>query len=185
METALARRWESMYPLLLGLGLFLLCWFTEFGESGYTDLLSKAAPTAISVAAILAGFQGTIHAILLAMQRSRAVRRLKMTGHYNRLIHFIAQGVTSLLLFVGVAIAVVTIEATESHPWALVPARMSNAANTLLGCLSLSASWEVFNVALLVGLFTYSMLSSFRVIRLILLMLKLEADTEHKDEGKT
>jgi hypothetical protein len=145
--------WEMLYPWVFGLAAGVGAFQLPVDKTTFGNLLKDAAPAAISVAAIFAGFQGAIHAILLSMLRSRVVRNLKRSGSYDRLIGFIRSGILSLTVFVAVSLLAV-----------------------FLNALNLWSGGWAFATAALIGLFTHSLMSSVRVMMLEVAMLQVPDD---------
>ena len=119
----------------------------------FSSLIKDVLPVAISVAAIFAGFQGAIHAILLSMLRSRVVRAMR-EDVYKRLIGFIRAGFGTLTLFVAVALGVLVLISLDLFP-------------------DKAAKWTS---ASLIGLFIWALLASVRVTLVEVKML------HHSDE---
>ncbi len=155
-------RWEAWGPLLVGVvcGLIVATW--RISVSNYSSIMRDVMPTAISVAAILAGFQGTTHSILLSMREGRVLRHLKQRGLVPRLVSFIKTGVVSLLGFVAVSLIALVNVATSPN---IQPA---SATSTMV---SFGARMLV---AALAGIFIYSMLASIRIVQLVVKMLTIE-----------
>ena len=120
----------------------------------FSSLIKDVLPVAISVAAIFAGFQGAIHAILLSMLRSRVVRAMRKEDVYKRLIGFIRAGFGTLTLFVAVALGVLVLISLDLFP-------------------DKAAKWTS---ASLIGLFIWALLASVRVTLVEVKML------HHSDE---
>jgi hypothetical protein len=88
---------EGWYPLAFGaITCFGLAHFAVSDEV-FRSIMDRVMPTAISVAAILAGFQGAGQAVLLGILESGTISYLKRTGHYKRLVLFLWRAI--LLLF--------------------------------------------------------------------------------------
>jgi hypothetical protein len=140
-------RYESWYPLILGAAAFAATRFATIGETEFGKLMDDAAPIAISVAAIFAGFQGAIQAILLSMAKSRVIRKLKEADLFEPLVSYVRDGMMTLIIFVVMAMLVV-----------------------LLRSLGIDIPHQKFISGLLVGSFVYSIAAS---VRIVLIMMKL------------
>ena len=148
------RRWiEALHPLILGIVAGSSFRWVELTELQALKINDDVLPLAVSVAAILAGFQGAMHAIFLAVIRSRTVRHLRDKNAYASLMRYIWSGVVSLVLFVAVAMIVISLNALDLLP-----------------------DWPRTIYGVLVGLFTFSLLASSRIMLLLLRLLK------HADE---
>lgn len=96
---------ENTYPTLGGLisaiaALVLLKvrFFSPCRSSilqGYGTLL----PAALNISAIAVGFLATSQSILLSLSRSRAVRLMKASGHYRRLLTFLNRAISTSFLW--------------------------------------------------------------------------------------
>lgn len=146
--------YERWHPLASGLVAFLVVHHMTMSRTAFDAVMLSTAPAAISVAAIFAGFQGAVHAILLSMLRSRVVRGLKKTGAYDRLIGYVKAGIVSLTLFVAAAL-------------------LTLFANSL-GLLG--DGWLKFIASVLIGLFTFSLMASLRIMMLEVSMLEVADD---------
>ena len=144
----LGKFWEWSYPFI---GAALSVWWVckhRIGYPQFDKLLKNSVPLAVSVAAVLAGFQGTVHAMLLAMLDKEPVTFLRQIGLYGRLVRFVRWGITSLLTFVAVALAVLGADD--------------------LGRIN---GYYITILAILLGLFVYALLASFRIVLIIVRML--------------
>lgn len=145
---------ERWHPLAIGIVAFFVVHRMAMSRAAFDAVMLSTAPAAISVAAIFAGFQGVVHAILLSMLRSRAVRELKKRRSYERLIGYVKAGIISLTLFVAMAL-------------------LSLFANSLN---LLGDAWLKFIASGLIGLFTFSLLASMRIMMLEVSMLQVPDD---------
>ena len=84
---------EKLYPTALGTVAGLMAGTSTFTEAQVDALVTDVLPVAISVTAILAGFQATAKAMMLAIIRSEAVEFLKRTGHYGSVVGYLWGGV--------------------------------------------------------------------------------------------
>lgn len=156
----LNERVEKWWPLGAGIAAGALSLCCRFTADNYDALLSRVAPTAISVAAIFAGFQGTTHTILLSMRDSRVMRVLRSEGAFDTLVGYVGRGVMSLVLFVAVSMIALTVQATQPQPEGA-----SGGA---------SASWAgKLVIGLVVGLFVYALGASWRIVNLVMRMLRV------------
>lgn len=146
-------RWEKLYPLLGGLLCALLIWKGNVTKVTFEKLIKDAVPSAIAVAAIFAGFQGAIHAVLLSMLNSRIVRIMRrgQGEPYARLIGFMRSGFGTLILFVAMALGVVVVYDLDLLPDKAI--RLVSAACT--------------------GLFAWSLLASVRISMIEVQLLKM------------
>jgi hypothetical protein len=147
------RHVEGWLPLLLAVAAGAAMRWVEVSEVQAAKLNADVLPLAVSVAAILAGFQGAMHAIFLAVIRTRTVRYLREKNAYGSLMQFIWTGVVSLVAFVAVAMTVISLNAVDLLP-----------------------QFPRVIYGVLVGLFTFALLSSSRIMLLLLRLLK------HADE---
>lgn len=95
-----------------------------------------------------------MHAIFLAVIRTRTVRYLRNKNAYRSLMRYIRSGVISLILFVAIAMLVISAAALDMVP-----------------------NWHRGVYAVLLGIFTFSLLAGNRVLMLLLRLLQ-EADEE-------
>lgn len=160
------KRCEMYHPLCGGVLAAGLIWVTGIGETGYVKLLGTVLPAAITVAAILAGFQGTTHAILLTLLRSKIVQQLKRAGLYDDLIGYVYRAVIALLGFVVVAVAIMAVDIVKADPWGWI---VGGGALTLG---KVKITWPTVNAGILGGGFVYATLVSARVMRLVVKLLR-------------
>jgi hypothetical protein len=147
---------EGWYPLAFGaITCFGLAHFAVSDEV-FRSIMDRVMPTAISVAAILAGFQGAGQAVLLGILESGTISYLKRTGHYKRLVLFLWRAI--LLLFVSVILALVVLVryASGKTPW-------------------LNTTWTL---AILAGCFVWAVMASYRINWLMFRVLLLENGSE-------
>lgn len=136
------RGWlERLYPLAGGVACALVMAKAGVSKPQFDSLVKDVVPVAVSVAAIFAGFQGAVHAILLSMLRSRVVRAMRKEDMYGRLIGFIRSGFGTLTLFVAASIFVLVSISLNKFP-------------------DYAAKWTA---AGLLGLFVWALLASVRV----------------------
>lgn len=141
--------WEKLYPLLAGIACGWLIYRTAIDKRVFGALLKDVIPAALSIAAIFAGFQGAVHAILLTMLRSRIVRAMRRTDAYDRLISFVRAGFTTLITFVIAALTVLVLNSFDA----------------------LSDRAVKWSAAILIALFVWSLLASVRITLLEVKML--------------
>jgi hypothetical protein len=158
--------WESWYPTGCGGLTFIVVLLYPISAVSYKAFIKDVVPTAVSVAAILAGFQGTIHTILLSIRKSRAVRELQQSGHFTKLVSFVGSGVLSLLIFVAVAMGVLAFRAATLD---------TGVGGSKLGQDVIPSIWSATRLfsAMLTALFVHAIASSIRIIRLVVLLLKV------------
>jgi hypothetical protein len=145
-----AAHYERWYPLgwALVAGALSCCW--PLDRNQVDRLISIVLPVAISVAAILAGFQTTAQSVMLALMDSPSARFLRRTGHYDTLVGFHWVAIASLLVFIAVALAILAAKAIGdgvNQHGRLIP-------------------------GVLVCLFILATAASFRVMRLMFKLLK-------------
>ncbi len=179
-ETQFSKRKEHWYPFCTGVAAMLLLWRCPTGDGAYDTLMEDVIPTSVSVAAILAGFQGTIHTIMLSLRDGRVIRSLKEHGHYDRLISYVNAGVVSLLSFVVVSLIALSFKAVSLRPLDLVPEWLSGPVAQLLSKIGFVPSGSAAMTAFLAGLLIYSLLASHRIVRIIVRILRLD-----RKEGPT
>lgn len=150
----LSRLWEMWYPLLGGVAVAATVYAASVNKESFDKLLKDVVPAALSIAAIFAGFQGAIHAILLTLLRTRIVRAMRKTDSYKLLISYVGAGFATLMLFVSCSLSVLAITAFDLYPEKLVRS----------------------GAAVLIGLFAWSLLAS---VRITVLEVKL---LNHPDE---
>jgi hypothetical protein len=143
------RHWECWHPLIVGVTLGSVMLFVRITDQQAEKINSAVLPLAVSVAAILAGFQGAMHAIFLAVIRTKTVRYLREKNAYQSLMRYIRSGVVSLVAFVAVAMFVITAASLDLMP-----------------------SWYRFTYGLLVAIFTFSLLAGTRIMMLLLRLLQ-------------
>jgi hypothetical protein len=143
---------EALHPIVFGIGAGVSFHWVSLTDVQVSNINEDVLPLAVSVAAILAGFQGAMHAIFLAVIGSRTVLFLRKKNAYKSLMRYIRSGVISLVVFVAMAMMVI-----------------------VLSALSLLPDWPRTVYGFLVGLFTYSLLATTRIM-LILLRLLDHAD---------
>lgn len=134
-------RWFP-YGLAALAGALTCCW--NLDPTQMDRLVGTVVPVAISVAAILAGFQTTAQSVMLALLDSSSAKFLRRTGHYDTLIGFHWAAITSLLAFIGVALGILAAKAIAdaiNQHGRLVPSVLS-----LLFVLAVAASFRVMHL---------------------------------------
>lgn len=148
--------WEECYPWVGGISVGWLCYHSASVDSAkFGHVLTDVLPLAISVAAIFAGLQGAMHAILLSMLKSRAARTLKQRHLWGRLIRYVRLGITSLVAFVALGMTIIVMR-TVGH---------------------IFTAFEGITAAL-VGVFAFSIIASLRIMLLEIKMLSVPDDDE-------
>jgi hypothetical protein len=145
-------RCEYWYPLALGIGSLVATLFVQIGQAQFDKLMNDAAPIAISVAAIFAGFQGAIQAILLSMVKSRVIKQLKEADLFDPLIGYVRDGTMTLIIFVAAAMLVV-----------------------LLRSFGIGIVHQKLIAGILVGLFVYSIAASVRIVLIMMRLIRTAA----------
>jgi hypothetical protein len=123
--------------------------YAGIDRTAFDKLIKDVMPTAISIAAIFAAFQGAVHAILLSMLGSRLIRAMKKNHKWDRLIWFIREGFLTLILFVVSAMVILVLISLN---------RFNDGAS----------KWTA---AVLLGLFVWSLAASIRITLLEVKML--------------
>ena len=145
-----ARIAERFYPAVGGVACFVLYSSIGTHTPAYDDIVQNVLPSAVSVAAVLAGFQATAQSIMLAVVGSDTIQRLKQSQHYLVLISYLWETVISLLLFVSLGLFV---------QW-----RQAAGAPTLIP--------ERWWLAILAGVLVWSGFSSLRIMFLMVKILR-------------
>jgi len=145
--------WERIYPWVGGIVFGLLCSRIPIDAKGFERVFSDVIPLAIAVAAIFAGLQGAMHAILLSMLKSRAARRLKQRNYWERLIGYVRLGITSLVVFIAFGMIMIVLHAAGKCP-----------------------EFYVSITSGLIGLFSFSVIASLRIMLLEIKMLAIPDD---------
>ena len=145
-------RYEQWYPASLGVVGFLIAFFIHIGLDEFDKLMKDVMTDAVTVAAILAGYQATIQVILLSMTKSRVIRKLKTHKLYGDLLAYIRVGTSSLILFIAIAMIVVYYYAAGGFH-----------------------THFRFVASLLAGLFVYSMAASARIMFIIMKLIHIAA----------
>jgi hypothetical protein len=156
-ENSVKRRWEEWHPYAIAGVLFIVCLFITLDANTFQSVMKDLTPVAVSVAAIMAGFQGAMHAILLSASGSRKMKRLRTTDTFKLLMRYIRSGIVSLVIFVAVAMLIMTVYAVGKWP-------------------------GLYRIpfALLLGTFAFSLASSLRIM---LLLLSLIDDDDSAEAG--
>ena len=113
-------------------------------------VLTDVLPVAITVAAVLAGFQATAHSVLIAVIDTPAWKFLQAARHDVRVIEYHAETMNALFAFIGVAVVVMIVEAT----------------------VGFTGTTADVGLAVLAGLFIWSALCCVRLSRCMVKLLK-------------
>jgi hypothetical protein len=101
----MSARFENVYPTIGGLvsaAIILVVLKAPVLSPSRTYILqgySTLLPSALNISAIAVGFLATSQSILLSLSRSRAVRLMKESGHYKRLLKFLRRAITTSFLW--------------------------------------------------------------------------------------
>ncbi|MFG0249062.1 MAG: hypothetical protein ACF8OB_09275 [Phycisphaeraceae bacterium JB051] len=170
-------RFESWHPFFIGFVCMVVIWSFDTSHAKFSVLLKETGPLAVSVAAILAGFQGTVHAILLSMLRTRIVKGLQKNEQYDYLVKYISEAIFSLIVFVVFALAALAIDATNTSISLACPQWICVIFTFIVKVIFLPASLSAFATGFLVGLFIYAILASIRIMRLNIQILTASNNT--------
>lgn len=112
------RLWEASSPFLLGLCAGLAGLLARLPADSVDRLVRDVVPVAISVAAVLAGFQTTAQSLMLVLIDTPAMKALRATGHYEKLVGFFWASMRTLARFIAFALVVMVCDACRYRlPW--------------------------------------------------------------------
>ncbi len=151
----LGLRLEAWYPRLLAIVAGVVIWRTDLSEAHVGTLIADILPIAVTLATVLAGFQATAQSVLVALIDSAAWKYLQRIEHDQRLVDYHWESILSLLLFITLSLAVLIAKAVSVQV----------------------ASFTSLLPAAFGGLLIHSGLCCFRIMRLMVYLLK------HKDAG--
>lgn len=122
---------ESWYPEVFGAFVLLAVWLMGVDEKTYDKLMKQLLPVAISVAAIFAGFQGTVYSIMLSLYDRRVIKKLRDWGVYEKLVDYITWANRYLISFISISFLVLYVNIISSSDWRnLILAVLSSVAIT-------------------------------------------------------
>lgn len=119
---------ERWHPFVVGLGAAVLGWEAGLTDADIRGLLDKVLSDAVSVAAVLAGFQATAQSVMMSLIESPAWAFLKKVKHDQALVRYHWTAIWTLLAFVGVSLAFLALDAVgfQVTSWTrAVPASLS------------------------------------------------------------
>lgn len=136
-----AQKRERYGPWVVGamatlVSLALLPW-----DKRAVDLITAVVPTATSVAAILAGFLGTAHAMLLSLRGSATLRTFDAMDQVETLVMFLRWSLTSLVLVVVVGLVALLLSVIIADHTRIL--WLVNAAMAGLLTVGLATNWRV------------------------------------------
>ena len=135
-----------------------LCWPNEL-DKYYSKVLLETLPVAISVAAVLSGIQIATPAILISIPNSDVMQALKKGGHYEKIVRFIHSSVLFTGAFIIVAVSCLVI---------------LSVGDEMLFFLNLSPR---LICSLLLFIFVLSISLSYRLVSVLLFLLKTDHDS--------
>lgn len=118
---------EKDRPFRRGLLAALVAW-VAFPATFVDKLTVDVLPTAVTVAAILAGLMSTAQSILLALIDKPVIAYLKAEKHYDTLIDYQRASFRTQLWFIAASLLVMVLRADGFHPplyTRLVPAALA------------------------------------------------------------
>lgn len=143
--------WQEQFgPALCGVVAGALALKTGLSGTAFDSLVEHALPEAMTVAAIFAGFQATAQSVLLSMLDSPAWKVLTSRNADDRLIDYHWSAIWTLLAFVACCLVVICARAMEHDVTA----------------------WASYYPALLVTTAVWGAFSNWRIIRLMIRLLK-------------
>lgn len=154
---------ESFCPVVVGTvaGTALAIWNPPTDKTAFA--VEKLLTGSIDAAAVLAGFQVTALTLLLSIADKPIVTRLKKTGHYTRLISFHWHAIIALLF------------------WLLWSMFLLAAQGGTLDCNGRCSDLQQFtrwSAVILVGGMVWATCASFRVMHLLVKLLRASAGSE-------
>lgn len=148
--------WEQSYPYVLGVAAGAATG-ALFDLSGieFDRLNQDVVPVSVTIAAILAAFQGASPAILISVGTSRAVRALRADGYYEVMIRYLRESIIVLFGYIAVSSVFLVINAVLPDSWP-----DGQACQWMFGAL--------------VMLFTTAFLTSYRITLLMAKLLSID-----------
>lgn len=119
---------ERWHPFALGVVAGVLGWKAGLTDANVRGLLDKVLSDAVSVAAVLAGFQATAQSVMMSLIESPAWAFLKKVKHDRVLVSYHWTAIWTLLAFVGVSLGFLALDAVgyDVTKWTrLVPATLA------------------------------------------------------------
>jgi hypothetical protein len=99
-----ARRWEQWHPLGLAIIVGMVTALVGLSRKSVDATVTLVLPTAVTVAAMLAGFLTTAQTLLLVLISTPAVQSLRRSGHFDRLVRFFWEVGRAFICFIGAAL---------------------------------------------------------------------------------
>lgn len=124
----LARLREKCAPLAWGIATAAFGFSAGLSHYKVNAIVAGVLPVAITVAAVLAGFQSTAHSLMFVLIETPVVRSLRVSGHYDRLVAYFKESSRSLSWFIALAVVAMILQACRiTLPWhdRVVPAALS------------------------------------------------------------
>lgn len=153
---------EQWYPWFFGLTCAAVVFVINPPDKVVYDALQSASGSAVSAAAILAGFQGTGLGLLLALLGTETVKTLNKAQLFNQLVDYQWHAILLLLLMVGVLVGLLAVQ----------------------GVVPEFGGWSRWIASGLAFFATSAILAGFRVTRLMVMILKGEAKSRKRRAGK-
>lgn len=155
MIRRLGNVWERAYPIAFGLAAAFAFWKWNPSELDTWRAMERMLNGGISAAAVLAGFQVTALTLLLSVADKPIVMRLRELGFFDRLIGFHWRAIVALFMWLVLSLILL-------------------AAQGFIPFLELN-TWGDFvrrSAIALVGVGVWALCASYRVIRLMVMLLK-------------
>lgn len=74
--------------------------FSTINADQHSQYITDVLPTAVTIAAVFAGFQMTAPAILVSVNGSSSIQQLKKRGSYDLMVKYIAEAVSWTIVFI-------------------------------------------------------------------------------------
>ena len=101
---------EEWSPLIWAVVAGLAGALAGLSATSVNEIVGVVVPVAISVAAVMAGFQTTGQSLMLVLIDSPVIRSLRASGHYERLVSYFWASIRTLAVFIGLALAVLVLK---------------------------------------------------------------------------
>lgn len=103
---------EAAYPFIVAIAAGFAVWkWSHLSPDHVLKLIEHVLPIAVTVAAVLAGFQATAQSVLISLLDSNAWRYLQRNNHDARIVDFHWAAIWSLLIFVLVSLGIIVVQA--------------------------------------------------------------------------